>query len=152
MWGWRWGEGEPSNTCRGLQRRSYAMSVSSQREGGVRVTVCVCLGVRRWRGKGGGRGRLGIVCIFRQIPGFQRLPGSTREASSDTRCFTLCLLKCLCYRLPRRCNEGGKCIQKEMNDRKMFLWKATIFRCHLEHWKGRSYLKGSHFKSKPGTQ
>lgn len=84
------GEGEPSNTCRGLQRRSYAMSVSSQREGGVRVTVCV-FGVRRWRGKGGGRGRLGIVCIFRQIPGFQRLPGSTGEASSDTRCFTLYL-------------------------------------------------------------
>lgn len=65
------GEGEPSNTCRELQRRSYAMSVSSQREGGVRVTVCV-FGVRRWRGKGGGRGRLGIVCIFRQIPGFQK--------------------------------------------------------------------------------
>lgn len=54
------------------------------------VGVCV-FGVRRWRGKGGGRGRLGIVCIFRQIPGFQRLPGSTGEASSDTRCFTLYL-------------------------------------------------------------
>lgn len=34
--------------------------------------------VRRWRGKGRGRGWLWIVCIFRQIPGFQTLPGSTR--------------------------------------------------------------------------
>lgn len=124
--------------------------------GGVRVTVsvCVCLGSGGGGGREGGGAGLGLFAFsgkFLDFKGYLDPPGRRHRIHDVSRC----ILRR--YRLPWRCNEGGKCgaFKRKLMIGKGFCGRPRYSGVILSIGRVNRIRKGpiiSHFIFTPGTQ